>query len=168
MKEKDIMKVELMPSKGITIDDTIIKLGDNIQNIKLNEESGHYGHDYYFCDSCLHLATDKKGKIKEITCFCGLNDCLEVYLKQYNLSKLEVEDAVKVINTILEEEVVLTENNSSYDWEKSGVYAWQEVTKEAAEELLKESIQEGVYENMKEDIERDIERSKYFSVITIR
>ena len=75
---------------------------------------------------------------------------------------------MKVINTILEEEVVLTENNSSYDWEKSRVYAWQEVTKEAAEELLKESIQEGVYENMKEDIERDIERSKYFSVITIR
>ncbi|MCI8410787.1 MAG: hypothetical protein HFJ09_16255 [Lachnospiraceae bacterium] len=148
----------------ITIEGTIIELGDNIQNIKLNGEFGHYEHDYHFCDSCLHLATDKKGNIKEITCFCGVNDCLEVYFKQYNLSKLEVVDAVKVMNTILEEEVVLTENNSSYDWEKSEVYAWQEVTREAAEELLEESIQEGIYQNMKEDIER----SKHFSSITIR
>lgn len=93
---------------------------------------------------------------------------MEVYLKQYNLLELEVEDAVKVMNTILQEKVVLTgKNNSCYDWEKSGVHAWQKVTKEAAEELLKESIQGGVYENMKEDIERDIERSKYFSSITI-
>lgn len=133
------MKVELMPGKGITIDGTVIELGQNIKNIKLNSEvSEYFRGEYYLCD-CLQLSTDKKGNIKEITCFCETNfeatfclvsDCLEVYLKQYNLLELEVEDAVKVMNTILEEEVVLTgKNNSCYDWEKSGVYAWQKVTK---------------------------------------
>lgn len=39
MREKDIMKVELMPGKGIIIDGTVIELGQNIKNIKLNSES---------------------------------------------------------------------------------------------------------------------------------
>lgn len=163
------MKVDLIANKGIIIEGITIELGDNIHNIKLNEEFEYYGgYYYYFCDGCLELVTDKKGKINEITCFCGVGDCLEVYLEQYNLSKHEIDDAVKKMNELLEEEVVLTENNSSYGWEKSGVYGWQEVTKEAVKELLEDSIREGVYENMKEDIEHDIECSKYFSSISIR
>ena len=72
MREDNIMKVELIPNKGIILEGITIELGDNINSIKLNEEYEYYGGaHYYFCDGCLELVTDKKRKINEITCFCG-------------------------------------------------------------------------------------------------
>ncbi len=160
------MNIELLPHKGVIIEDEFIGFGTDIRNLNKKYKMKTYGNMHYLFDSNLQIET-ADNMICMIDCCVAYDSLIVPSINGHSLFRVETDQVIEMLNEILNETGVSTEQGYSYMWFGSDVSCWREMKVEDAEEMVREAKEDGTYEEMKVDIERDILRSRYFETIGI-
>lgn len=157
-----IMKIEIIPLKGIKIDDKEINLGCTMDDLKsiLGKEEVDENRLYYF-ESDVAFDFNKKKELEFIEFLGGADSKVEPVIYGLSVFDTQIEELRNVLSIHNGNNI---EDDIYYD---ISIGLYQELTLEDLNDIIEEAKNDGMYEEMKEEIENDLWRANHCTTLGV-
>lgn len=157
-------KIEIIPQRGIVIENHVINIGNKIDDVIIEFESYDMARDneFYFINNNIHVIVDKSRIIRYIEVYN--DDNYEAYVGQICITSTNREVLIDDLSKINGNNPSIGENDS-LNFNNIGLSLWFESSIEDAESVIEDMKEEGVY--TKEKAEYEMKLANFYGSIVI-